>query len=68
MADMHLIGAERVADAGAAMRNAAEQMTRAAGTMDHTMEMHHRWMEDWLQRWQTVNDEFLEKLAKVLRP
>lgn len=47
---MHLIGAEQVQSAANVMRAAADEMSRAATSIEYTMQQHQRFMEDWLQR------------------
>lgn len=54
MESVHLIGAEDVRSAANTMRSAAEDMQRAASNIAHALEMHHRFMDDWLLRFQTV--------------
>jgi hypothetical protein len=51
---VELIGAERVASAAHTMSHAAEQMRQAAGSIDETMRQHQRFLEDWLQRFETA--------------
>lgn len=55
MADyITLMGAEQVSNAAHTMSAAAHEMQRAAGNIQYAFDMHHRWMEDWLQQFQTV--------------
>ena len=51
---MTLMGAEDVSRAGHRMVAAAEQMSRAAGTIDDSLFRHQRFLEDWLQRLEAV--------------
>jgi hypothetical protein len=51
---IHLIGAEDVRIAANTMRSAAEDMQRAASNIAHALEMHNRFMDDWLQRLQAM--------------
>ena len=51
---IHLAGADDVARAGSAMRQAAEEMQRAASNLAAALAMHERWMDDWLSRFQSV--------------
>ncbi len=54
MTNVNLIGVEEVSRAGHTMRAAAEDMQRAASSIAHTLEMHQRWMDDWLSRFEGV--------------
>jgi len=55
MADyVTLMGAERVSNAGHEMSSAADFMQRAASSMDATMEMHIRRMNEWLDRFENL--------------
>lgn len=47
---IYLQGSEAVEAAGHRMRAAAEEMTRAATQIDSSLEMHRRFMDDWLTR------------------
>lgn len=49
-----LVGTEAVENAGAAMRNAAEGMKQAAVNIDASLERQQRFMDDWLQRFESV--------------
>lgn len=49
-----LVGAEQVERAGYKIAEAADQMMRAAGYMDETMQRHQRFMDDWLSRFEQV--------------
>lgn len=51
---MHLVGAEQVQTAANTMRSAAEDMRRAASGMDDALERHRRFMDDWLQRFESA--------------
>lgn len=50
MNSVHLIGAEEVSRAASNMRSAADEMSRAASNISHSLEMHQRFLDDWLQR------------------
>lgn len=51
MADyVTLMGAEDVARAGSAMRQAADDMNRAALSFDESLRRHQEFMDDWLFR------------------
>jgi acyl carrier protein len=45
-----LIGAEDVSRAGYSMRDAASTMSSTASSIAHSLEMHQRFMDDWLAR------------------
>ena len=45
-----LLGSEQVQKAGYAMREAAEQMQRAASLIDESLRLQRQWMDDWLLR------------------
>ena len=45
-----LMGAEKVESAGYTMRSAAEQMQRAASSIDESLARHQRFLDDWLTR------------------
>jgi hypothetical protein len=49
-----LIGAETVQSAGFAMSRAAEQMQRAANTIEESLQRHERFLDDWLLRLEAV--------------
>lgn len=49
-----LLGAEQVQSAASTMRSAADEMQRAAGNMSHALEMHQRFMENWLQEFRDI--------------
>ncbi|WP_095081660.1 hypothetical protein [Mesorhizobium sophorae] len=51
---MHLIGAEEVRSAGNAMSGAASEMRGAASSIDSAFERHHRFLDDWLQRFEAA--------------
>lgn len=52
-----LMGAEDVSRAGYTMREAAHEMSRAAGNIDEALRNHQRFLDDWLQQ-----------LASVMQP
>ena len=52
-----LLGAEQVSNAGCSMRTAADEMKRAASEMSYAFDMHHRYMDDWLQRFTASIEE-----------
>ncbi len=45
-----LIGAEDVVRAGSAMRDAAQQMQSASNSIDNSLAMHQRFLDDWIGR------------------
>ncbi len=47
-----LLGAEDVRSAGHSMSSAATEMKRAAGEISYALEQHHRFLDDWLMRFQ----------------
>ena len=47
---VHLIGAEDVRSAGSAMRAAAEDMKRAAASIEESLHRHRMFLDDWLFR------------------
>lgn len=49
-----LLGADDVRSGGYAMERAAADINRAAGNFEAVFERHHRFMEDWLQRFEAV--------------
>lgn len=49
-----LLGADDVRSAGYTMQSAAEEMKRAAATIDYALERHHRFMDDWLSRFEQI--------------
>lgn len=51
---VHLIGAEDVRSAGSAMRVAAEEMNRAAASIDESLRIHRLFLDDWLFRLQDI--------------
>ena len=51
---MTLMGSEDVNRAGYAMREAASEMSRAAGNIDSAHRDHQRFLDDWLQRLESV--------------
>jgi hypothetical protein len=49
-----LLGAEQVQSAANTMRSAADTMGCAVNNLDSMMERNHRFMNDWLQRFEDV--------------
>ena len=55
MADyVTLLGSEDVRRAGYEIRSAAESMGSAASSISHSLEMHQRFLDDWLLRLQNT--------------
>jgi len=50
MESIYLQGSERVEIAASSMRYAAYEMQRAAASITYALEMHHRFLDDWLMR------------------
>lgn len=51
---MHLVGSEQVQSAACTMQSAAEQMSRAAASIDESFARHQRFLEDWIVRFESV--------------
>ena len=49
-----LMGSEQVQSAANRMVSASEEMRRAASTIDEALSRHQRFLEDWLQRYETI--------------
>ena len=55
MADfITLLGAEDVRSAGSSIRTAAEEMRRAAGSIEDSLERHRIFLDDWLFRLESI--------------
>lgn len=54
MSTIYLVGSEDVRAAGNAMTHAANEMQRAAGTIESALDRHRMWMDDWLARLERV--------------
>ena len=57
MDTIYLAGAEQVSNAAQTMAGAAKEMQRAAGNIDHSLMMHQRFLDDWLQRFESVLEQ-----------
>jgi acyl carrier protein len=82
MDHINLIGAEDVSRAGYVMRDAASTMSSAASSIAHSLEMHQRFMDDWLVRFteamqiaspaggkiRSALDEAMEALPVTVQP
>lgn len=51
---VHLVGAEDVSRAASQMSGAASGMQRAAESIAYSLEMHQRFLDDWLLRLQSM--------------
>jgi hypothetical protein len=51
---IHLIGSEDVRAAGHRIVSAASDMNRAVGSLENALDRHHRFMDDWLDRFEGV--------------
>lgn len=51
---VHLSGAEDVRRAASQMSSAAADIQRAAESIAYSLEMHQRFLDDWLVRFQSV--------------
>jgi len=49
-----LLGAEQIQTAANTMRHAAEEMKSVAGNIDYSLDQHHRFMTDWLDRFENI--------------
>ena len=49
-----LMGAEDVRSAGSSIKSAAEEMSRAAGSINETLMAHQRFLDDWLYRFEEI--------------
>lgn len=54
MQNVHLVGSEDVSRAGYTMREAAQTMASAASSIQYSLEMHQRFMDDWLIRFEDI--------------
>lgn len=69
MADyITLMGAEEVSRAGYSMRDAASTMQSAASSISHSLEMHQRFMDDWLYRLDGTLQDRTSDLGVTLGP
>ena len=58
MADyITLMGSEDVSRAGRNMQSAAEQMSRAASSIEDSLFRHRQFLDDWIQRLESVMQE-----------
>lgn len=59
---IHLIGADDVRAAGHQMASAANDMNRAVGNFESVFFQHQRFMDDWLQRFESAIETLNEKM------
>jgi len=57
MESIHLFGAEEVANAGRAISRAAAEMTNVASSIECSLQMHQRFLDDWLSRFENILEE-----------
>ncbi len=63
---LYLVGADDVRAAGNAIARAADVMDQAATNLDGALERHQRFMDDWLQRFESVLADHAAKVAAPL--
>lgn len=51
---VHLLGAEQVQSAASSMRSSAELIQRSVENLSYALELHHRQMEELLQRFEAA--------------
>lgn len=54
---IHLVGTEDLSRAASTMSSAADEMKRAAGWMQETLENNQRFLDDWLIRFEQVMEK-----------
>lgn len=54
---VHLVGAEQVQSAGSRIASAAEDIRRAAGSLDDSFRRHEFFLNEWLGRFEAVVDK-----------
>lgn len=59
MDSVYLVGHEAVSSAASSIRSSAEQIQRAAGSIEHSLFQHQRFMDDWLQRFEQIVDKMV---------
>jgi len=57
MENVYLIGSEDVSRAAQSMRSAADEMNRAAASIDGSLDRFQRFMDDWLQRLESAMEK-----------
>jgi hypothetical protein len=69
MADyVTLVGAEDVRSAGNTMRQAADTMGSAVGSLTWALEQHQRFMDDWLQRLDATLQDRISDFGVTMGP
>ncbi|MDQ4421432.1 hypothetical protein OOT33_13475 [Sphingobium sp. DEHP117] len=63
---VHLIGAEDVVRAGSAMSSAADQMQRAASSIEYSLEIHRQFLNDWLSRLDGLLTDRISDLGQTM--
>jgi len=58
---IYLVGSEDVRSAGGAMLQAASEMQRAATSINDALEMHRRFMEEWIGKFENAVKEHQTK-------
>jgi len=61
MESIHLFGAEEVANAGRAISRAASEMTNVASSIEGSLQMHQRFLDDWLFRFENMLEEKMKE-------
>lgn len=65
MNTMHLLGAESVERAASSMNAAADKMKEAARDIDFALGNHQRFLNDWLERLQTMLEAVMPEEGSV---
>jgi len=63
---VHLIGAEDVRSAASTMSSAAHEMQRAASSIEHSLECHQRFLDDWLIRLDGMLSDRISDLGQTI--
>ena len=61
MEHINLLGSEDVYRAGTMMQQAATEMTRAASSIEESLQMHQRFLDDWLSRFEDILKENMKE-------
>lgn len=61
MEQVYLVGSEDVSRAGSSMASAASEMRQAANNFDGSVQDMKRFMDDWLNRFQSILEEDRKK-------
>jgi gamma-glutamyl phosphate reductase len=54
METIYLSGSEQVKQAGHMIQGASESFRTSIGHLAETLEIHRRWMEEWLERFENA--------------